>query len=133
QEKFDILYTRDFNPNSDELILFRNNVEKDHIGTYLVSLCKFFYEEKSNTHALQHFTNNQNVQTVTPAAVRKIFHQCIHCFTVYDEQAGEPENNIEAGTSFNDLPETYHYPLYDAEKVEFIAVEENMFPVHAIY
>jgi hypothetical protein len=52
-ERFDILYNPDFNPNSGELIMYRDGVEKDHIGTYLVSLCKLFYEQESKRHALQ--------------------------------------------------------------------------------
>ena len=39
-ERFDIVYNPHFNPNSADRILFRTAVEKDHIGTYLVSLCK---------------------------------------------------------------------------------------------
>jgi rubredoxin len=52
----------------------------------------------------------------------KILHQCKHCFTVYDAQLGDAENNIKAGTAFEELPEAYHCPLCDAAKEDFIEV-----------
>jgi hypothetical protein len=45
QERFDILHTEDFNPNSKELVVYRDNVEKAFIGTYLVYLCSIFTRE----------------------------------------------------------------------------------------
>ncbi|KAI9451190.1 hypothetical protein F5148DRAFT_1290295 [Russula earlei] len=45
-DRYDILYTKDFNPNSTEYLLFRENMEKSFIGTYLVSLsgaCQYPY------------------------------------------------------------------------------------------
>ena len=45
-DKYDILYTADFNPNSKEYILFRDNVKKEHLATYLVALCKYYYEQE---------------------------------------------------------------------------------------
>ncbi|MEO5995283.1 MAG: rubredoxin [Chitinophagaceae bacterium] len=47
-DRYDILYTNKFNPNSEEYIEYRKDVLKEHLGTYLVSLCKFFYEEQIN-------------------------------------------------------------------------------------
>jgi len=123
-ERFDILYNPDFNPNSGELIMYRDGVEKDHIGTYLVSLCKLFYEQESKRHVLQN-VNTQTVQHNVPTKSVKILHQCKHCFTIYDEQQGDAENNIVAGTAFDDLPATYICPLCDAGKKDFIEIEES--------
>ena len=36
---------------------------------------------------------------------------CTVCGYIYDEQAGEPENGIAAGTRWEDLPEDYVCPL----------------------
>lgn len=122
-ERFDILYNPDFNPNSGELIMFRDAVEKDHIGTYLVSLCKMFYDQENKKVAPQANTVAAGIsETVT---VLKKIYQCRHCLTVYDESVGDDENNIPAGTTFNALPQNYHCPLCDAAKEDFIEVEEN--------
>src|SRR5258708_15939444 len=53
-DRYDILYTPDFNPNSKEVILFRKDLEKETLGTYLVSLCKYFYELQSEQDLILH-------------------------------------------------------------------------------
>lgn len=124
-ERFDILYNPDFNPNSGELIMYRDGVEKDHIGTYLVSLCKLFYERENKNEVLHHHANAQPAQVTNETKATTILHQCKNCFTIYDEQFGDEENNIAAGTAFNDLPATYHCALCEATKEDFIEVEES--------
>jgi rubredoxin len=41
---------------------------------------------------------------------------CTVCGYEYDEAAGEPENNIPAGTLFADLPDDYVCPQCGASK-----------------
>ena len=125
-ERFDLLYTPDFNPNSKETVMFRESVEKEHLGTYLVSLCKMFYEKGSSTNILEHHTSNHKTKQPAQEATSKVLYQCSHCYTVYDETLGEPENNLAAGTSFEALPDSYCCPLCEAEKEAFIKVEENL-------
>ena len=44
---------------------------------------------------------------------------CLVCGYVYDEELGDPENGIEPGTKFEDLPEDYVCPLCGVGKEEF--------------
>lgn len=44
---------------------------------------------------------------------------CLVCGFVYDEELGDPENGIEPGTKFEDLPEDYVCPLCGVGKEEF--------------
>ena len=44
---------------------------------------------------------------------------CDLCGWVYDEELGDPENGIEAGTKFEDLPDDFVCPLCGAGKDEF--------------
>jgi rubredoxin len=125
KDRFDIYHTKDFNPNSSELILFREGVEKDHIGTYLISLCKIFYEQESHADAMHDHHNAQASQKHT-ADQQKYVYQCTHCYTVYDEQAGEPESNIKAGTKYEVLPVDYTCCLCGAVKEELTKVNENI-------
>ncbi len=46
---------------------------------------------------------------------------CTVCGYVYDEELGEPENGIAAGTKFEDLPEDYECPLCSVGKDLFEA------------
>jgi rubredoxin len=108
-ERYDILYTKDFNPNSGELVLFRENVEKDHLGVYLVSLSKIYYERTSAVNVLQ---SHQSAPLPQPTApVEQKVHQCCKCMTIYDPATGDEAQGIAAGTAFGDLPDTYCCPL----------------------
>ena len=44
---------------------------------------------------------------------------CELCGYVYDEEVGDPENGINPGTKFEDLPEDYACPLCGADKSNF--------------
>lgn len=46
---------------------------------------------------------------------------CDVCGYVYDPAKGDPENKIEPGTSFADLPDDWVCPECGAEKDEFSA------------
>jgi rubredoxin len=44
---------------------------------------------------------------------------CTICGYVYDPEQGEPDNDIAAGTSFDDLPDDYECPICGAGKEDF--------------
>jgi flavin reductase (DIM6/NTAB) family NADH-FMN oxidoreductase RutF/rubredoxin len=50
-------------------------------------------------------------------------YECTVCGYVYDPAEGDPENNIEPGTPFKDLPEDWVCPICGAEKSEFEKIE----------
>ena len=120
-ERFDIFYKKKFNPNERVTILFREGVEKEHIGIYLASLCKFFYEQDRS----QEFFQESKPSQVPDVPEKRMVHQCKNCFTVYDSLIGDEEQNITKGTAFEELPSGYHCPLCEAGKEEFIDVEES--------
>ena len=49
---------------------------------------------------------------------------CTICDYVYDPEQGDPDNGIEPGTPFEDLPEEWICPLCRVGKEEFQKVEE---------
>lgn len=130
-DRFDILYKKDFNPNSSNLQMFRQNVEKEHLGTYLVSLCKFFYERESHIDVPADITVRNELKAPSKTSTMLV-HQCKHCLTVYNEALGDEENNIAPGTSFHDLPSSYTCPLCEAEKDDFITVEETSLRLQSV-
>ena len=129
--KFDILYTADFNPNSKDFILFRNNVEKEHLPAYLMGLCKYFYEQESAGDLLPGSTYTEDKDS-PKQPVEKYIYQCHHCMTVYDEEAGEPENGIAEGTLFEALPENYCCPLCEAPKNDFEKKEKKLLGLQSV-
>lgn len=122
-ERFDLLHTRNFNPNSSDLVLFREGLEKDQIGTYLVSLCKLYYQQQEERLNASHRSAASNQVQPAPAAKISQVYQCSHCLSVYDEQHGDAEQNIPAGTSFIALPQTFVCSTCEAEKTAFTATD----------
>ncbi|MGN1048773.1 MAG: rubredoxin [Eubacteriales bacterium] len=48
---------------------------------------------------------------------------CELCGYAYDVKEGDPENNIEPGTEFDDIPSDWVCPLCGASKEDFEEVE----------
>ena len=46
-------------------------------------------------------------------------YRCDICGWIYDEKAGDPENGIEPGTKFEDLPDDFECPLCGVGKDSF--------------
>lgn len=44
---------------------------------------------------------------------------CDVCGWVYDEEVGDPDNGIAAGTAFEDLPEDFVCPVCGVDKENF--------------
>ncbi|MES2773594.1 MAG: rubredoxin [Bacteroidota bacterium] len=120
-DRYDILYTKDFNPNSKEFILFRKDIEKENLELYLVSLCKYFYEWQ-NEEPINHSIYQQQLQPekTAPAEAVKV-HQCSGCFTIYDEVYGDEVNDIPPGVPFKTLKD-YECPTCGAAKESFVEV-----------
>ncbi len=49
---------------------------------------------------------------------------CNVCGYIYDPEQGDPDNDIEAGTAFEDLPEDWVSPVCWTIKEEFSPEEE---------
>ena len=48
---------------------------------------------------------------------------CNVCEWIYDEELGDPDNGIEPGTKFEDLPDDFGCPLCGVGKEDFSEVE----------
>lgn len=48
---------------------------------------------------------------------------CDVCGYIYDEAAGDPDNGIEPGTAWEDVPEDFLCPLCGVGKDQFAEVE----------
>jgi rubredoxin len=125
-DRYDILYTRDFKPNSKEVVLFRKDVEKENLGVYLVSLCKYFYEQQNEADtALHHIYRDEEVKEKEEAGKIVTVYQCRHCLSIYDENYGDESNNISPQTSFAALAATYECPVCNAPKEDFMPIKKG--------
>lgn len=50
--------------------------------------------------------------------------ECTACGYIYDPEVGDPDNGVEPGTAFEDLPEDWVCPVCGVEKDMFEEVEE---------
>ena len=120
-QRFDILYTQDFNPNSGTLLPYRTGVAKEHLGPYITSLCREFYENNALTDPLLNYVAGQQT-LISSTQPEKEVYQCTHCLTVYDESIGDPSQGVTPGTSFQELPEQYCCSLCEASLADFTPV-----------
>ena len=51
-------------------------------------------------------------------------YKCLMCGYIYDPEVGDPENGVEAGTSFEDLPDDWVCPDCGVGKDEFESIED---------
>lgn len=122
-DRYDILHTPDFNANSKEYVLYREGLEKENLTIYLVSLCKSFYEQQSRKEpAALRFSKAPD--TAAAVHVKPVF-QCRHCFTVYDEQYGDPAAGEPPGRPFEETSPDYVCPVCGSDKADFRPVEKT--------
>ncbi|NLU95260.1 rubredoxin [Chitinophaga sp. Ak27] len=122
-QRYDILYTADYNANSAQLLVYREAVTKEQLGPYIVALCKAFYEQRSAANVLQHYVTEQASQTVHAVEEKQVY-QCTTCLTVYDETVGDAEQGVAAGTPFTSLPADYGCSICAAPVGDFTMVRE---------
>ena len=49
--------------------------------------------------------------------------ECKICGYIYDPEQGDPDNGIDAGTAFEDIPDSWVCPMCGAGKEEFQKIE----------
>ena len=123
-DRYDILYTKDFNPNSKDFVLFRRNIEKENLGVYLVSLCKYFYGLQSKEELVHDMYRQEIVESIVSLEPKEKLFQCRHCLTVYDPGFSDPASSTPEGTSFHSLAENYECPTCNAPKGDFVEIEK---------
>ncbi|WP_345157838.1 rubredoxin [Pontibacter saemangeumensis] len=122
-ERFEVLHTREFNPNSKDYICFRKDVSRQELSASLIELCNLFYEMQGEPELmtgavyLEEDTAAENEEQPTHQV-----YQCRNCFTIYDEEQGDALNHIAAGTPFETLA-IYNCPTCDAPKADFMPAE----------
>jgi rubredoxin len=117
-ERYDIMHTKDFNPNSTEWVTYRQDVKKEHLGPYLVSLCKLFYGWESKLDLLA--TEPERLPEAARQESAKDVFQCPGCLSIYDETQGDLAAGIPPGTAFEDIPDTYRCPVCEGDKGAFV-------------
>ena len=53
-------------------------------------------------------------------------YECVICGYIYDPAEGDPDNGVDPGTAFADIPDDWVCPLCGAGKEDFQEVEQNV-------
>lgn len=112
-DRYSIWHTPDFEPYAMETVLYRQDLEKENLYPYLVSLCKEFYQRQSERHPAL-----PEPAFARPTAEPDGYH-CIHCLTVYIKDYGDPAQGIEPGTPFDALPSHWTCPVCEGGKKDY--------------
>jgi len=115
---YSIFHTPQFDPNGLTLMPFRQGVKKEFLPSYLIGLCKKYYEELSELGLVAGAEPLPLAKTgIQPAT--KLVHQCGACFTVYDPELGDMEAGIGVGVAWEEVPGEYCCNVCGAGKSEF--------------
>ena len=110
---YNILYSKDFNPNLMEYQYYAKDITKEIIPPLMLELSYMYYEQ------LDEKSMEGRKLTKEVTADTQLHFQCRECLTIYDEEMGDPQQQIEPGTPFNALPESYRCPTCGEGKGAF--------------
>lgn len=112
-DTFNLLYSKDFNPNICEYYYYAKHVPKETLPPLLIELSHKYYEQLE-VKRTPTFMDTENAELNKH---RK--YQCSNCLTIYDERYGEPAVDIPPGTPFMKLSEAYCCPVCESPKAAF--------------
>jgi rubredoxin len=115
---YSIYYASDFNPNSNQYLLFEQNISKNDLPQKLNELTKRYYAgiSKPGREVWAKLPKKKQTQTI-------IVHQCRSCQTVYDHRYGDLLAGIKAGTTFENLPRNYSCQVCETPKADFETIK----------
>jgi len=114
---FNVLHFKNFDPNTDEYIMYAQDVDPLELSVLLMELSKKYFKHLGRTDEVP------KVEKKTEdLSFRHVF-QCQSCLTVYDESLGDTKAQIPAGTFFEDLPEAYVCPVCSSPKIQFLKTQ----------
>lgn len=118
--RFDILHTTDFNPNSKNFTLYKECISKASLAEALVQLCDDYYQLQTLSESTSE--HNYYEPEINKENEQVLVHQCSHCLTIYDETWGDEANGVPSGTNFSDLKEDYSCAVCGAAKSDIIPI-----------
>jgi len=117
---YNVLYAKNFDPNTKEYIVLAQDVDKQELPTILIELSKKYFEELGNT------VLEVNTLKTKKEVQETDIHQCLECLTLYNSEYGDVTQGIAKGILFKDLPEDYCCSLCESPKTNFINYLEKV-------
>lgn len=111
---YNLLFAKNFDPNTQEYLVYVQEVDKTDLPELLIELSKIYFEQLGQENPKPEKPNKPKYPTS-----REVY-QCQECLTVYDSEFGDLSQGIIPETPFRNLSETYHCPLCEAPKSSFL-------------
>lgn len=113
RDTYNLLYAKNFDPNTREYIIHVQDVDKVELPGLLMELSQLYFEQ----------LGNETEDAPIPEAKKETFEgevfQCTACLTIYDEKYGDTTRDIDPETAFKDLPDNYECSICEAPKNSF--------------
>jgi rubredoxin len=121
RDTFNVLYAKNFDPNTREYIVHTQDIDKQELPAILIELSKKYFEQLGESV----FEDNMN-SIQTSKNTEEEVHQCSECLTVYNPSYGDALQGIAKGVLFENLPDEYSCSLCDAPKSQFVVYLEKV-------
>lgn len=111
---FNVLYSKNFDPNTQDYIVYAQDVDKIELPGLLMELSKMYFDQLGDTP--------QEIQDkkVKKEVNEKVeVYQCSDCMTIYDSAYGDEKANIPPHTEFEELPDDYVCNVCEGAKTQF--------------
>ncbi len=115
---YEVLHTKNFNPNNKNYIVFIESCVKENLGRNLIALSEYYYGLQLNL-ALPNF--DQRISKQKNEELVQVY-QCKNCKTIYDDAFGDEINNVKIGVKFEEI-NTYFCPICESPKEDFIKTQ----------
>ncbi len=112
---YNLLYAKDFDPNTREYIVHVQDVDKVELPGILMELSQMYFEQLGNEKEEEIILKENKKEEIENEV-----QQCTDCLTIYDPLYGDITQNIQPGILFEDLPDDYVCSLCEAPKNNFI-------------
>jgi len=120
RDTFNVLYAKNFDPNTKEYIVIAQDVDKLELPNILIELSKKYFEELGNS--VLELTNT----TTKKEKTEQVVHQCSECLTIYNSDFGDVIQDIPKDVLFKDLPEDYCCSLCESPKINLVELAINV-------
>ncbi|MCR8669242.1 rubredoxin [Aestuariibaculum sp. M13] len=113
RDTYNLLYAKNFDPNTREYIMHVQDVDKVELPGLLMELSKLYFEQLGMEREEEVETN-----VIKDMSEEEVY-QCKDCLTIYNAAYGDLTQDIVPNTPFENLPEMYECSICEAPKSSF--------------
>ncbi len=113
RDTYNLLYAKNFDPNTRKYIMHVQDVDKVELPGLLMELSQLYFEQLGTER------EEEETQAFTKETSEEEVYQCSECLTIYNANYGDITQDISPNTPFESLDSTYECSLCEAPKSSF--------------